>query len=329
MSNWEFVEPTLKFNPKSGQASERQLRIFRQTVDEYDHKIVNIAEINDTVKNQIRLAISEAVERARRCLLVLTNQDTLELLETIVGKIDKGVILFKEELYPLILKPNFKLSKAKQKILARFFGDNTQAIIDSLNSFYDLASDKYKTSYSHGYIFRMVLMTTILGLNLKKVGVILSRSQQGSYGASYTNWPSGWKLPIPAAGTVTFPAYELLEGLRRGSKNMDEGYIQANIIYAETPDTSFEPIFMPGGVFRNSDYFTLTYIHECTHLFASTSDSYYFEKPWENDGITTGADNENDEFGLDGKPLTTRCLLNADSYAWLIYLLGDSKYTDS
>jgi hypothetical protein len=86
---------------------------------------------------------------------------------------------------------------------------------------------------------------------------------------------------------------------------------------------------MPGGVFRNSDYFTLTYIHECTHLFAATSDSYYFDKPWEDGGINAGGDNQNDEFGTGGKPLTTRCLLNADSYAWLIYLLGDSKYTDS
>jgi hypothetical protein len=326
--NWALERPTLEFTPTTGAADMRELRLFRQTVAQGATGIVTAAELNEAVRKQLRFAIPDAVERARRCLVTLTGPGALDLLETLVGKVEKGVHLSKGDLYPLMLQPEMHFSTAQQKVLTRFFGDQPKAILESLNGFYDPTTQKYKTSFSAGYVFRSVLLTTILGLNLKKVGVILSRSPQGQYGASYTNWPQGWKAPIPEPGTGTWPAPDVLEGLARGSKSMDEGYIRCNIIYAEAPDTTFAPIHMPGGVFRNSDYVTLTYIHECTHLFASTSDSYYFDKPWETGGVNAGADNPTNEVGKGGKPLTTRCLVNADSYAWLIYLLGDPRYAE-
>ena len=106
---------------------------------------------------------------------------------------------------------------------------------------------------------------------------------------------------------------------------MNEGHLRCDIYQLENPDKPVMENF-PDGVFRYSNMFTLTYIHESTHLFAATSDSYYFDEPWQSGGISDGVDNPNLE--LDGdKPITERALVNADSYAWLIYLLGDARFS--
>jgi hypothetical protein len=109
----------------------------------------------------------------------------------------------------------------------------------------------------------------------------------------------------------------------------DTGYTRVNVEYAKAPDSSYDHIQMPAnvGTFRNSDMFVLTWIHESTHLFAGTSDSYYFNDPWRMDGVEFGGDNHNDETD-GGKPTTPRCLMNADSYAWFMWLLGDDRFQE-
>jgi len=149
---------------------------------------------------------------------------------------------------------------------------------------------------------------------------------------SVTNWGKltdryrcEWKAAIPQPGLVGYDASGIFEALTRGMATMDTGHLRGDIYRLENADDPIKENF-PDGVFRNSDMFTLTYIHECTHLFAATSDSYYFDEPWLDEGITDGVDNPN--FELDGdRPITARALVNADSYAWLIYLLGDSRFS--
>jgi hypothetical protein len=329
MSNWTLVDKTTVITPTVEAPSKaRTLYIFRQSVNEATVATIPAAAITDDLRMQLKLAVQDAVDRSRRCLVTLTGgKDILGQIDTLVSKIDHDKSVTKTDLYPILYGHSFASlgSGKKNGFLTRFFGTKTNGIVSGIDASYDSVKKEYKTSITPSLIFRTVLGNTIIGLNLINQGIVLGDKAIGAYGDSITNWDA-WKVAIPKPGLLGYDAEGIIEALNKGMSTMAEGHLRVNIKYLQAPAGTYSQLHYPGGVFRNSDMFTLTYLHEATHLFAATSDSYYFDKPWEDGGIAAGADNPHNELD-NGKPTTERCLMNADSYAWLIYQLGDTRFS--
>ena len=329
MPNWTLVDNNTVITPTVEAPSKpRALYIYRQSVSEPGIAAVLAPAITPDLRDQLKLAVRDAVDRSRRCLVTLTGgKDILGQIDTLVSKIDQDKSITKTDLYPILYGHSFANlgSGKKNGLLTRFFGTKASGIVGGIDSTYDSAKKNYNTSMTPSYIFRTVLGTTIIGLNLVNQGIVLGDKAIGSYGDSITNWDA-WKVAIPNPGLVGYTAEGIIDSLDKATATMTQGHLRVNIKYLQDPAKTYDPLHYPGGVFRNSDMFTLTYIHETSHLFAATSDSYYFNKPWESDGIEEGADNPHNELD-NGKPTTERCLMNADSYAWLIYQLGDTRFS--
>ncbi len=349
MPNWEIVgdatDITATFHPDEIKKT-RKLNIYRRTVAGGGVAVVPAATItanNGAVKTSVTNAIKDATNRARKCLNVLSGGNAiLENIDTVVGKMAAGSVVTKGAVQEILYKYPYHdgLNEGqKKKALLRFFGSKAALILNGgelngkqvggIDSTWDPIKGA-QTSVSPAFIFRTVLGLTALGLNLHTLAVVLGDEPLGNYGASITNWGAvrgEWKAAIPDAGIVSYPIGDSVAALEKGIAQQGTGYINVNVRYATAPDTSYDPIQMPAsaGTFRNSDMFALTWIHESTHLFAATSDSYYFNDPWRKDAVESGADNDDDELD-NGKPTTPRCLMNADSYAWFMWLLGDDRF---
>jgi hypothetical protein len=333
MPNWTLVDKTTIVTPTVQPPTKaRTLNLFRQSAQEHDGPtlevdVVPATDITVDLRNHLRLGVIDAVDRTRRCLVALTGgTEILGQIDTLTSKIDHDKAVTKTDLYPILYGHSFAALKSKQKsaLLTRFFGTKAGQILDGIDTTYDTVKKEYKTSVTPSYVFRTVLGTMIIGLNLPTQGLVLA-DHQGALGDSITNW-SAWKAAIPQPGLTGFTADGILASLGKGMASMEDGVLRVNVNFLKSPDGVMERFHYPGGVFRNSNMFALTYIHEASHLFAATSDSYYFQQPWEADGIEDGADNPHNELD-NGKPTTERCLMNADSYAWLIYQLGDSRFS--
>jgi hypothetical protein len=347
MPNWDKVgdatDITTSFH--SDKVKTRKLAIYRQNAVEYDDSgavavsPVLAANVTAAVKASVTTAVKDATDRARKCLNVLTGGNaTLDDIDTVVGKIAGGAVITKDAMQKILYSYSYRegLNEGqKKKALLRFFGSKAALIltggeldgkqVGGIDSTWDSAKGA-QTTVSPAFIFRTVLGLTALGLNLHKLAVVLGDQDLGQYGDSITNWDD-WKAPIPDPGIVRYSVADSVETFKKGMAQHETGYTRINVRYATAPDSIYDHIQMPAaaGTFRNSDAFALTWIHESTHLFAATSDSYYFVDPWEKDRFEFGDQNENDETD-NGKPTTPRCLMNADSYAWFMWLLGDDRF---
>ncbi len=347
MPNWTFVDATTDVTPDVARPKNaRFLHLFRQTLEEHDRQgnvsagvvredeLVGVAPDVIKLRNQLRVGVKNAIDRSRRCLVTLTGgTEILNQIDTLVSKINKDKKVTKTDLYPILYQYDFSKMNAGKKpdIMRRFFGAGADDIMIGINSTYDPQKKEFKTSITAPYIFRTVLGITCIGLNLQAQGVVLA-DLIAATGDSVTNWGKltdryrcEWKAAISRPGLIGYDASGIFEALTRGMATMDTGHLRGDIYRLENADDPMMENF-PDGVFRNGDMFTLTYLHEATHLFAATSDSYYFDEPWQDKGISDGVDNPG--FELDGgRPITARALVNADSYAWLIYLFGDSRFS--
>ena len=317
MPEWTRIQPDIQIFPGKNKSV---LRLFRQSQHDGDVRVVSPATIRQ-VQNTAVFCVADAIKKTRNCLVALTGSpESLMAMDKYLARINSKANSknLKTWLDKLIFNSRFPglKSKKKRSLLHRFFGEKSADILRTM----DDGVGGTRRKFSYGMVFRNCLMSTIIGINLQLQSLVLGLSDYGDYGDSITNWGQ-WKAGVAAPG-LDLSRANFATIFQKGLNAIGEGFLRCNVRYLLHGENISEFMYVPGMVLRNSDFFVLTFLHESCHLFTGVGDNYYFENPWDNNGITCGEDNPDMQFGAKRKPKTERCVVNADSYAWFIYLLG-------